>query len=315
MKQIIKIDFADFWSHLDKTDNYFFNLLSEKYTVKISDNPDFLIFSCYGTKHLKYNCLKVFYNGENQRIDWNACDFAFGTDYIPNNKRYYRLPNWVLYDNPEKLILPKQNVESILSSKTGFCNMLVSNKHAKKRIDFFYKLSKYKKVDSGGRVLNNIGGPVVDKTAFIKHYKFTLAFENSSYPGYTTEKLFEPMLVNSIPIYWGNPKVNLDFNTKSFLNYFDYNNDNTFIEKIIELDSNDDLYLKMLKEPWFNNNQLPDFLHKSNVLKQFETIVNSVGKIRPVSTTFKKNIYGFNRLQTRIVNKINRYIPIKQSFE
>ena len=35
-------------------------------------------------------------------------------------------------------------------------------------IDFFHKLNEYKKVDSGGKYLNNIGKPVVDKMDFIK---------------------------------------------------------------------------------------------------------------------------------------------------
>ena len=57
---------------------------------------------------------------------------------------------------------------------------------------------------------------------FIKDYKFVISFENSSYPGYTTQKLIEPMLVNSSPIYWGNKSVGKDFNTKSFINVFYY---------------------------------------------------------------------------------------------
>ena len=48
---------------------------------------------------------------------------------------------------------------------------------------------------------------VSNKMDFIKDYKFVISFENSSNPGYTTEKLIEPMLVNSIPIYWGNTEV------------------------------------------------------------------------------------------------------------
>ena len=76
--------------------------------------------------------------------------------------------------------------------------------------------------------LNNVGGPVKNKIDFIMDHKFTIAFENSSYPGYTTEKIFEPMLVNSIPLYWGNPLVDRDFNTKSFLNFHDYGNRRCF---------------------------------------------------------------------------------------
>jgi hypothetical protein len=103
-------------------------------------------------------------------------------------------------------------------SKQKFCCMVVSNAHAKERIRFFEQLSKYKKVDSGGRFLNNIGRSIDEKMEFIKDYRFVISFENSSSPGYTTEKLIEPMLVNSVPIYWGDPEVGRYFNTKIFVN-------------------------------------------------------------------------------------------------
>ena len=75
------------------------------------------------------------------------------------------------------------------------------------RNDFFRRLSRYRPVDSGGRVLNTLGHRVADKQAFLRDYKFTIAFENESHPGYTTEKIVEPMLAASIPIYWGDPEV------------------------------------------------------------------------------------------------------------
>ena len=78
-------------------------------------------------------------------------------------------------------------------------------------------MSSKEKVDSGGKFLNNVGGPVTDKLSFIKDYKFVISFENSSYPGYTTEKILEPMLVNSIPVYWGNPLVYNDFNYRTYI--------------------------------------------------------------------------------------------------
>lgn len=52
----------------------------------------------------------------------------------------------------------------------------------------------------------------------------------------TTDKVYKAMEVNCIPIYWGNPKINLDFNSKSSLNHYDYNNE----EQLIEIDQNDD---------------------------------------------------------------------------
>ncbi|WP_416171499.1 glycosyltransferase family 10 domain-containing protein [Algoriphagus boritolerans] len=73
-----------------------------------------------------------------------------------------------------------------------FCCFLASNERAKERIEFFKKLSQYKQVDSGGIVHNNLGFRVSDKMKFIKDYKFIVAFENSSYPGYITEKIWHP---------------------------------------------------------------------------------------------------------------------------
>ena len=41
----ININFSDFWPGFNKEDNYFYNLLKERFEVKISDNPDYLFFS------------------------------------------------------------------------------------------------------------------------------------------------------------------------------------------------------------------------------------------------------------------------------
>jgi len=129
-------------------------------------------------------------------------------------------------------------------------------------------------------VLNNIGGPLKGyedaKVQFIKDYKFTIAFENSEYPGYTTEKLIQPMLVHSIPIYWGNPVVHLDFNPKSFLNYYDFPDEEALIERIIELDQDDDLYRQYLLEPYYHNNQVNPLIEAEAILDQFEKIFKQI---------------------------------------
>ena len=67
----------------------------------------------------------------------------------------------------------------------------------------------------------------------------------------------EPMTINSIPIYWGNPKIDLEFNTKSFINFYDFKSESDMIEYIIELDKNDDRYLEMLNQPWFTDYNIP----------------------------------------------------------
>jgi hypothetical protein len=259
MKKKIKIDFADFWGGFNKTDNYFYNLLKEEFDVEISSNPDFLFFSVFGKNSTNYKCKKIFYTGENVQPPLGYCDWSFSFDYL-DDTRNYRLPHYLLYDGYYELERPKVIDESMVNRK--FCNFVASNGNCKTRNDFFVKLSKYKKVDSGGRWMNNIGSPVTDKRKFQSEYKFSMAFENENYrpghPGYTTEKIMEPMTVNSIPIYWGNPRVAEEFNTKSFVNFVDFKNLDDMIEYIIQLDKDDNRYLEMLKTPWFENNIIPE---------------------------------------------------------
>ena len=250
MKKKIKIDFSDFWGGFNKTDNYFYNLLKEEFDIEISSNPDYLFFSVFGNTHQQYNCTKIFYTGENVLPDMNYCDYSFSFDYL-DNVRNYRLPHYLLYDGYYELV-NKTVTDDLVNRK--FCNFVASNSACPTRNSFVEKLTKYKKVDSGGRHMNNLGYVVEDKLKFQSEYKFSIAFENEAYrpqhSGYTTEKILQPMSVNSIPIYWGNLDIGLEFNTKSFVNCGEFKSLDNVIEYVIELDKNPDKYLEMLKQNW-----------------------------------------------------------------
>jgi hypothetical protein len=298
----IKINFTDFWPGFKKEDNFFLNLLSTKYDVELSDNPDFLIYSYRGQEFRNYKCIRIKFLGENIRPDFKECDFAFSFDFLPDNPNNFRLPLYALYDDMAKLVNKRRDYKEILKTKTKFCCFVVSNKFAPERNKFFRLLSKYKRVDSGGRFMNNIGGPVENKVEFLKEYKFAIAFENSSYPGYTTEKILEPLLVDSIPIYWGNPLVYKDFNTNCFINCHDYKNMKEVIEKIIELDNNDDLLKDYLTRPIFPNNELPEYVDNKNILQQFDYIFKKANEITPVGTIYTKN----KKIQRYLLHKTKR---------
>ena len=266
----IKIKFTDFWPGFDDYHNSFIEVLERKYDVEISDEPDYLIFSMFGYDHLAYErCVKIFYVGENFTPDFNLCDYAIGFDIMEFNDRYLRLPLYVFY-GIEELATPKfLDIDAVLNR--NFCSFVVSNAGGSpERNRFFHLLSEYKQVDSGGRFENNIGGPVSNKKEFIKKYKFNIAFENSIRDGYTTEKIMEPMLVNSLPIYWGNKQVGLDFNRSSFIDASDYPSLEALVERIVELDINDDEYLSILSEPWLNTINYLDW--KEKLLAFFDQI-------------------------------------------
>lgn len=265
-KRLLRIWFADFWEGFDPAESVFMQVLTERYDVQLTQQqPDFIFYSVFGNQHHKYTCPRVFYTGENRRPNWKECDFALTFDYI-DHPRHFRFPHYAFhYGDVRQLLHRDESPEAVLRRKTKFCCCVVTNPMGKERNAFFRALSRYKQVDSGGQWNNNVGGPVADKMAFIKDYKFVLAFENSSYPGYTTEKIFQPMLVRSLPIYWGSPLVHLDFNTRSFINCHDFASFEEVIERIIAIDQDDELYLQYLSEPNFTDNVVNAYADKDNL--------------------------------------------------
>ena len=252
----IKVKFVDFNEGATAV-NVFLQFLQERYEVEISDEPEWLLYSVFGNEHLNYNnCVKIFFTGENQTPDFNLCDYAIGFDYIDFGDRYIRFPLWALYLNEIEAMLAKHHNVS-LSEKTDFCSFVVSNPHGNEaRAQFMDKLSEYKQVHSGGRWRNNVGGPVADKLAFQKKHKFSMAFENACHPGYTTEKLMQSFAAQTIPIYWGDPRVAETFNQEAFINCNDYPDWESVIERIKEIDQDDALWQKMVETPALKDPQI-----------------------------------------------------------
>ena len=296
MGKSIKLDFVNWLGCGIDEWNAMFRFLD--YDFVRSENPDYIVYSNTALRYmpnLKFDGKKIFFMGEIIDADMSMCDWSFGDNYI-DDSRHFRMPYYVirmLYTGTLLDSLIKNiDVEEVLGEKTGFCNFVFSNtRDGVCRNEFFEKLSKYKKVDSAGRSLNNMGyvlpgrvgtrvGHYItypEKMDFLSRYKFTIAFENnrSDYnldSGYTTEKITEPMLSNSIPIYRGNPHIGEEFNSKSFLNRLDFNSDEELIERIIELDNDDNLYMEMLSEPWLKGNILTKQLDIEAIKEQFGKI-------------------------------------------
>jgi hypothetical protein len=240
------------------------------------------------------NFTKIFFGSELIKPNMNECDWAF-SEYPEeeiNDPRHMKL---IIIVNDYQLknfgippIKKKIDFNKIKKEKNKFCNFIYARDIAE-RNNFFKELSKYKKIDAPGRCMNNMppinyNSPkesrisatcVTDKLNFIKNYKFTIAFENSSRSGYISEKLTHPMLVNSIPIYFGHRDVNKEFNTRSFLNYHDFKDMKEFIKYIIKVDKDDKLYEKILKEQWYKDNKPPKELDIKRIQNRLNEIIES----------------------------------------
>ena len=202
---------------------------------------------------------------------------------------------------------PDHDPAAIQSQKTRFCAFVVSNPLCRTRNNFFRKLSRYKPVDSGGKVFNTLGYRVGDKQAFLRDYKFTIAFENESHPGYTTEKIVEPMLAHSIPIYWGDPLVGRDFDTRSFLSAHDSPSLDDLVDRVVEVDRNPALHLELLGRPWYPGNRVPACADTEALLDQFARIVST--PVEPIASCRSvRHVLGFDRLPAEIASVRRRIL-------
>ncbi|MWV63070.1 alpha-1,3-fucosyltransferase [Helicobacter saguini] len=193
-------------------ENFYVKLLQDKFNVIYSKEPDFIIYGPYGYEHLRYDCVRIYATGENVRADFNAADYAIDFDCLEFEDRHFQI-NYALLRDDFKIIVNKHLSETKdIKFKTKFCGYMVSNvwhPFTDTREEVFKALNEYKKVDSGGKHANNIGFAIKNKIEWLKDYKFNLCFENSSYPGYLTEKLFDAFAAGCVPIYWGDTSLRL----------------------------------------------------------------------------------------------------------
>jgi hypothetical protein len=237
--------------------------IEDRYDIQITQDKDadYVLHSCFGHEVLKYSGIRIFVTGEYVTPNFNTSDYAMAFDHIEFGDRYCRLPLIKLFrDSYATLCKDRPPVEEVLAKKTGFCAYVMSNtkNSASEREQFVDALNIYKPVALGGKWRNNVGGPVKDKIAFQSDYKFVLAIENHSAPGYLTEKFAQAAQSNAVPIYWGDPTITDYLNPKAFINAHDFDSTKALVEYIKNIEQDDQAYLAMLTEPWFPNQHEPE---------------------------------------------------------
>jgi len=292
-------------------------------------NPDYLIITehFYSSKQnnklvkqylKKYPvAIRIFRTGECVSPDFNIFDYAIAFDRdLANGDRVVRIPFNRYFR--ESIIIKQEEIDydKKLENGLSFCNFMYSNANAHPNRDrIFYALSEYKKVDSLGRHLNNTG---VKSTRFSqdwrkgsielrKPYKFSIAAENASFRGYVSEKLVSCMQAGTIAIYWGDPSVSEDFNTKAFINCHEYNSFEEIMDHIKEIDNNDELWLEIAKKPWQTPEQIQKMKSDDEAYIRFLTSLfeqtPSEARRRPEGTfpnTYANWVNNNNNILTRI---------------
>ncbi len=308
-KPQLKVWFTDFWGGFDLHANPFLKMLGRDYEVLLDRQPDLLICSCYSFDHLAYKCHKLFYTGENVRPDYKLFDRSLSFDWDDYGGKNLRFPLFRFNGDLEKYhLVPPQPQRDVQDKK--FCCMLVSNPNGLERNEFFDLLSQYKTVDSGGAYRNNVGGRVEDKLSFIADYKFVLSFENSMYPGYSSEKVLEPLIAGTVPVYWGNPEIGKDFNEQRIINVHRYSDFRAVVDLLVKLDQDDTLYEQMVRQPVYPEDKFPHHLEWEYLSEKCCTMVSEMLSEPPVAE--RHPLYALTnkykrKIKARILGKQHWY--------
>jgi len=278
--ETISLNFTDCPPQIE---HYFLRLLETRYRVVREDRPEFLIYALTGHRHRLYNCVKIYTHHETYRPNWRECDYAIHSCWFPG-ERALHLPIFAFGRSPEPLAGLRGGHHP---ADRRFCVFLAGydDRSVRQRRDFLQALGRYRKVDSFGKALNSTGIKADDgyhaKIALLSNYKFHVAFENKQRPGWCTEKLYDALAAGTVPIYWGDPRVEEYFNPQAFIQARNFRTWEALAEYVAYLDQNEDLYRKYLSAAPFPGSSAPEVFHEERVLKFFEKIF--LGREKPVA--------------------------------
>ena len=319
----IKLAVINFWTNFKFEESPTYLILKKHFNIIIDNkNPDFVISSVFGNigNVLKYNCPRIQFIGEPMSTDYTLYDYSIGFDFLElkdkyNRNRHFRLPlgfcEW--HNNLSKAInIPptKEEAETIYDNKTKFCNFIYGHKTKEgNREKLFELISRYKHVDSAGSFNNNMpGGRRVsynnDKLGFMKDYKFTIACESLSFPGFVTEKIVHAFYANSIPIYLGDPLIERTYNKKAFIDVNDYKTLDELLDKIIEVDNNKELYTQMLM-----TNKFADEYEYDKVMERYEAFLLYIFSQKPQYAFRRQRYYSADSWEKELKMRFSWELP------
>lgn len=303
-KMSLSILFADMWEGFDPMNNFFIDMLKIRNewshvqgTNNTNEKYDLIVAGPFGKSWttIDKKVPIVFFSGErwvrsmeSEFTHSSRTDILYLTNDPIEDDNHMRLPIWTIYLNlfkyqneivvdskcnpnglPIALAATSQGDNSL--SRPNFCGFVVSNPYNNIRNSAFYALHNYKKVDSGGAYMNNIGGPIqhlyggggggdIAKYFFLKERKYCLCFENGLAPGYVTEKLLHAKMAGCIPIYWGDKHALSDFDPRGFIHIPEEHTPESIVRIVDLLEKNNDMALKIAKTPALSQEHIQKML-------------------------------------------------------
>ena len=288
-RESIVIAFSDMWPGFNYDSNFVTDALRNHLgsSMRIQGVPydsgvvpDLLLCGPYSEswKTISAACPRVFFTAEH----WGA---PSGFDLYLTSSRvedeaHVRLPVWITFidwfsgskvlptnteDNPIRIPVHFAMTPHPVSyaERPDFCGFVVTNPVCTFRNEVFHAVDAYKKVNSGGALYNNIGGPLalkypgggcgdISKHAFFANHRFSISFENAQVPGYITEKVLHAKMAGCVPLYWGDSNTDSDFAPNSFLNLSGMSKAESVVDVVKKLEANPVMCAAIASTPILN---------------------------------------------------------------
>ena len=285
----------------------------------IDENIDICIYTYNDDIDLNNSYINILINGEKEQ-KYKDSDIGIITtkECIYKNNIYFPQMFSSLWER-------RHDYKKILNNtKEKFCAYMYSY-DLEYRVNIYNFVCKYKMVDSLGKSCNeNFEGDrsiyneneTYNDLAVIKYskYKFVLALENGIVDGYITEKLLNPLLANSIPIYAGPFDAFEIINKKRVIYVYDFTDYYDLLEYVSKVDNNDTLYNSIIAEPIFIGNinidnyeyYLKDKMMKALGLKNKNILIkNHSNYLYNKNIDFEIKNFDYNSIN---ISDIKRYL-------
>ena len=250
----------------DKASKYYSNIInlitklfnSYKIVNEYNENTN-LAFFCYEDNvNINNNVVNICLNGEKEdkHHDSDIGIVCAKKNFIYKYNIYFPQLFSSLYERRNNF------KEIIFKNKTKFCAYMYSY-DLEYRVNLYNYISSYKKVDSLGKSCNNDNfegdrsiyneNITYNDIAVEKYsdYKFVLSLENGIEYGYITEKLINPIIAGSIPIYAGPEDAFSIINKERVIYIYDFTDYNELLEYIKKIDNDDELYNSIIRKDIF----------------------------------------------------------------
>jgi GR25 family glycosyltransferase involved in LPS biosynthesis len=340
-KDVVVVAFSDMWPGFNYNQNFMIDSLRHEVKTYYAGGvkeikgvlyskeqvPDVVIVGPYSMdwKSIPTSIPKVYFSGEN----WNLPDESdidlFITSSRKKHSKFVRIPTWMTFidwftdstslpthleDNPIRIPLHFAMTSHPVpfESRSDFCAFVVSNPICQFRNQTFEAIHRYKHVNSGGHLYNNIGGQLelkypgggcgdISKHHFFAKHRFTISFENSQADGYITEKVLHAKMAGCVPLYWGDKNTD-DFVEGSIVNLSHVSSPEQVRIILQKLEENPALCSKIASTPILNEEKKQQALYAISfmskrilaLIKSSSTSMATKQDIRNIDHVFAINL-------------------------